>query len=126
MTPQGWGPGERPAGLYEVPGQYPRFPVGANPISVEAAQQSGRASMSDRVIALGRKGWRVDATSRDRVQMSAPSYRLHPLLTILLIFCTLGFWILPAAWLQGSKRRDECLLTLGPDWRLIEIRTRGW
>lgn len=143
-----WGPDARPARADEVPGQLPRWRPDADstgrawgpldmPVPIhkmpgyaraaaEEAQASGQQCLDARLHELTRRGWRVDSFGGTRVQLSAPSYRLPVWATVLLIVVTFGLWIVPAAWLQGSRRRDEMLLTIGPDHRLIETYTRGW
>lgn len=128
---RGWGVGDRPARAHEYPGQWPRVPGrplewAATGLARAEAERAGKDDLQARVIELGRAGWRLDVNGETRASLSAPSYRLRPLTTILLIVVTFGLWIAPAAWLQGSRRRDTRLLTIGHDFRMVETYTRGW
>jgi hypothetical protein len=117
-TARGWGPSDRPAHASEIPGSARR--------AHWVAAAAGADVMVERMRQLAGQGWRVDDSGDQHVQMSRPSYWLPVWATVLLGLVTFGAWWVFAAWLQRSKRRDERLLTAGPDHRVIETFTRGW
>ncbi len=132
---RGWGPSDRPARAHEIPGQWPRSAApparplewAATALARDAAREAGRDAMRARVNELVARGWFLHSGQLGEfASLSAPSYRLRPWATILLIVVTFGLWIPVAAWLQGSKRRDTIMLTLGQDFRMVENYTRGW
>jgi hypothetical protein len=115
---RGWGPGDRPAHASEIPGSARR--------AHWVAEAAGTDVLLTRTHQLVAEGWRIDDGGPQHSQLSRPSYYLKVWQTILLGVMTLGIWWIFAGWLQGSKRRNERLLTLGPDHRVIETFTRGW
>ncbi len=118
-----WGPGDRPAGFYERPGQYPRHPVA---ITLQGLRELGERDLRGATQQLVAKGWRIDSADSRSTSLSRPSYWLPVWATVLLVLGTCGVWIVPAAWLQGSRRRDTIVLALDRHYMLQETRTRGW